>query len=160
MLKKVLFSLFSGLVVFGFCHLISNHTHLLTGIERNLQRGFFFLREYDAGDENPLVSAEAKILGFDEDAIAAIGKWPWKRYVHGEFLRNVGEFSPRAVFFDIIFATRETVPSFVEKKLQAYPESSALVEQAFDDMDGYFSEALKEYDNVYLDLHLIEQPRP
>ena len=129
-------------------------------MERSLLDGFFFLREYDVQEQNPLVSDQTIILGFDEDAIAVIGKWPWKRYVHAKFLHNIERFSPRAVMFDILFVKPETAPRFISEKFEPVPQLRQKIESAFAEMDGLFAMALEKYNNVYLDLQLVERPRP
>ena len=159
MLKKIISFTIIGLLTFGLIHLISTHTRLFLGMERSLLNGFFFLREYDVQEQNPLVSDQVIILGFDEDAIAVVGKWPWKRYVHAQFLNNIEKFSPRAVMFDVVFAKPETAPPYVSNRFEQEPGLRQKVENAFAEMDGLFAAALEKYNNVYLDLQLVEQPR-
>ena len=40
----------------------------------------------------------------DQASLADLGRWPWPRSVHAEFLRRLSSEQPRAVAFDIIFA--------------------------------------------------------
>ena len=160
MLKKAMIVLLIGLSVFAVMHFISSQTRLFLGIERNLLNGLFFLREPDVHEPNPLVSQEVVLLGFDEDAIASIGKWPWKRDVHAQMLNNLEEFSPRTVMFDVVFIKNETIPPFLSKKLKPEPNLLSKVEKAFNGMDRAFSEALEKYDNVFVDVQLVEHPRP
>ena len=160
MLRKSIVFMLIGLLTFGLVHLISTQTRLFLGMERALLDGFFYLREYDIHEQNPLVSDEVVITGFDEDAIAVIGKWPWKRYVHARFLNNIEKFSPRAVMFDVVFVKPETVPAYVSRKFDPEPDLRHRVEEVFSEMDGQFSAALRKYNNVYLDLQLVERPRP
>ncbi len=160
MLKKIILLLSIGLISFGLIYFISTYTRLFLNMERAMLDGFFFMREYDVHEENPLVSDQVRLLGYDEDSIAVIGKWPWKRYVHGRFLDNIEKFSPKAVFFDVVFAKDESVPEFVREGLREDAGVLEKVETAFSQMDGVFSEALKKYDNVYLDLQLVEHARP
>ncbi len=160
MLKKAIIVLLIGLSVFAVMHFISSQTRLFLGIERNLLNGLFFMREPDVHDINPLVSREVILLGFDEDAIASIGKWPWKRDVHAKMLNNLEKFSPRTVMFDVVFIKNETIPPFLSKKLMPEPNLLMKVEKAFNEMDRAFSEELEKYDNVFLDLQLVEHPRP
>ncbi len=160
MFRKTIIVLVIGLSVFAVMHFISSQTRLFLGIERNLLNGLFFLREPDVHETNPFVSPEVILLGFDEDAIAAIGKWPWKRDVHAQMLENVEKFSPRTVFFDVVFIKNETIPPFLSKKLNPEPELLQKVEKAFGEMDLAFSEALEKYDNVFLDMQLVEHQRP
>jgi len=159
MLKKLLPPLIAGLSAFLLIFGVSTYTNLFTGMERALLNGFYFVREPGIGEANPFVSRRVKLLGYDEDAIAVIGKWPWKRYVHAEFLRKIEKFSPETVFFDIIFAKPESVPPYIRKKLHPAPEILRRVEAAFAEMDGEFARALADYPNVYIDLQLIEEPR-
>ena len=128
-------------------------------MERSLLDGFFYMREKDIHEENPLVSDQVRLLGYDEDSIAVIGKWPWKRYVHGRFLANMEKFSPEAVLFDVVFAKEESVPEFVRKGLEKDTQVLKKVEKTFAQMDGAFTRALEKYDNVYLDLQLVEHFR-
>lgn len=160
MLKKAIIVLLIGLSVFAVMHFISSQTRLFLGIERNLLNGLFFLREPDVHKTNPLVSQEVVLLGFDEDAMASIGKWPWKRDVHAQMLNNLEKFSPRTVMFDVVFIKNETIPPFLSKKLKPEPNLLLKVETAFNEMDRAFSEALEKYDNVFLDVQLVEHPRP
>ncbi len=160
MLKKAIIVLLIGLSAFAVISFISSQTRLFLGIERNLLNGLFFLREPDIHEENPFVSQEVVLLGFDKDAIASIGKWPWKRDVHAQMLDNLEKFSPRTVMFDVVFIKNETIPPFLSKKLTPEPSLLLKVENAFNEMDRAFSKALEKYDNVFLDVQLVEQPRP
>ena len=159
MVKKILSSLAAGLVAFAIVFAISNYTNLFLGLDRGILNGLFYLREPSVGEANPFVSDRVKLLGYDENAIAVIGKWPWKRHVHAEFLRKIQKFSPETVFFDLIFAKPETMPDFVRNRLEDEPEVLEKVKTAFDAMDGSFAAALAASGNVYLDLQLIEEHR-
>ena len=159
MLKKTISLLSIGLISFGIIYFVSTYSRLFLPMERALLDGFFYMREYDFHEENPLVSDQARLLGYDEDSIAVIGKWPWKRYVHGRFLVNMEKFLPEAVFFDVVFAKEESVPEFVREGLENDTEVLKKVEDTFAQMDEVFSRALEKYDNVYLDLQLVEHFR-
>ncbi len=160
MLKKAIIVLLIGLSIFTVVHFISSQTRLFLGIERNLINGLFFMREPEIHEPNPLVSQEVILLGFDEDSIAAIGKWPWKRDVHAQMLENLEKFSPRTVMFDVVFVKSETTPPFLSEKLTSEPELLQKVENAFGEMDKAFSKTLEKYHNVFLDVQLVEHPRP
>jgi class 3 adenylate cyclase/CHASE2 domain-containing sensor protein len=159
MLKKAIFLFIVGLLTFSAIHFISTRTRLFLSMERALLNGFFFLREYDVHEQNPLVSDQVMLLGYDEESLAVIGKWPWKRHVHANFLDKIEQFSPRSIMIDILFIKPETVPLFISKKFESDPRIRRKVEDAFAEMDGKFAEALEKYNNVYLDLQLVEQPR-
>ena len=159
MLKKTIIVLLIGLSIFAVVHFVSSQTRLFLGMERSLQNGFFFMREPGVHEPNPLVSQEVILLGFDEDSIAAIGKWPWKRDVHAQMLENLEKFSPRTVLFDVVFVKNETVPPFLSEKLISEPELLKKVENAFSEMDKAFAKTLERYHNVFLDVQLVEHPR-
>lgn len=159
MFKKAISLFIVGLLTFAVIHFISTRTRLFLSMERALLNGFFFLREYDVHEQNPLVSDQVMLLGYDEESLAVIGKWPWKRHVHASFLDKIEMFSPRSVMIDILFIKPETVPLFITKKFESDPGIQRKVEDAFMEMDSLFAEALEKYNNVYLDLQLVEQPR-
>lgn len=159
MLKKIFSSLLVGLTTFLLVHLTATRTTLLDTMENSLMDGFYFMREPDILEINPYVFDRTKLLGYDEDSLAVIGKWPWKRYVHANFLNTIERFSPETVFFDIIFANPESVPEYISNKITLSADVQQQMEDAFAEMDNEFARALTRYDNVYLDLQLIEQPR-
>jgi len=160
MLKKALFSLIVGLLTFCLIYFISTHTTFFTSMERSLLDGFYYMREPDVNKHNRLVSNRVMLLGYDETSLAAIGKWPWKRYVHAGFLNKIEQFSPETVMFDIMFIKPESIPRFLSEKADLNPETRREVEEAFSKMDNEFTKALKKYDNVYIDLQLVETSRP
>lgn len=159
MLKKAIFLFIVGFLTFSVIYFISTRTRLFLSMERALLNGYFFLREYDVHEQNPLVSDQVMLLGYDEESLAVIGKWPWKRHVHANFLDKIEKFSPRSIMFDILFIKPEAVPQFISKKFESDPSTMRKVEDAFAEMDGVFAETLEKYNNVYLDLQLVEQPR-
>jgi len=160
MVKKALFSLMVGLLTFFLIHFIATQTTLFTRMERSLLDGVYYMREPGVNQHNRLVSKRVLLLGYDEKSLAAIGKWPWKRYVHAGFLDKIERFSPETVMFDIMFITPESTPEFLSERADLQPETRREVEAAFSMMDHEFTKALKKYDNVYIDLQLVEPPRP
>ena len=159
MRKKRFTPLLVGLLAFGLVYGLYNYTRILTGFERLAVDGYFYLREPGPREVNPYVSDRVLLTGFDEDAIAIIGKWPWKRYVHAEFLHTAQRFSPQTVFFDVIFAKYEEIPGFVKERLLSDPSLYSKVERSYAAMDMGFADILSRQDNVFLDLQLVEQPR-
>ena len=149
-----------GLLTFGLIQFISTQTTLFTSMERSLLDGFYYMREPDVNKQNRLVSNRVMLLGYDEKSLAAIGKWPWKRYIHAGFLNKIEQFSPETVMFDIMFIKPESIPLFLSEKADLNPETRQEVKEAFKRMDNEFTKALKKYDNVYIDLQLVETPRP
>lgn len=160
MLKKALFSLIVGMLTFFLIHFISTQTTLFTSMERSLLEGFYYMREPGVNRHNRWVSNRVMLLGYDEKSLAAIGKWPWKRYVHGRFLDRIERFSPQTVMFDIMFIKPEAIPAFLSEKEDLHPDTRRELEEAFFRMDHAFTEVLKKYDNVFIDLQLVEMPRP
>jgi class 3 adenylate cyclase len=148
-----------GVATFGLIWFLTNYSNLFIGMERALLNGFFYMREPARNDFNPYVSHQARLLGYDEEALAAIGKWPWKRYVHARFLDNIQQFSPASVFFDIIFDEPETAPEVINARLAGEPQTLEAVHAAYRELDAAFARALARYTNVYLDLRLMEQQR-
>jgi len=160
MLKKILLSLMVGFLTFCLIQFISTQTTLFTSMENSLLNGFYYMREPGVNKHNRLVSNRVMLLGYDEKSLAAIGKWPWKRYVHAGFLDKIEQFSPETVMFDIMFIKPESIPLFLSEKAALNPETKREVEEAFLRMDNEFTKALKKYDNVYIGLQLVETPRP
>jgi len=160
MVKKAFFSLMVGLSTFFLIHFISTQTTFFTSMERSLLDGFYYMREPGVNRHNRLVSKRVLLLGYDEKSLGVIGKWPWKRYVHAGFLDKIECFSPETVMFDIMFIKPESIPRFLSEKADLHPETRRQVKEAFYKMDNEFTEALKRYDNVYIDLQLVESPRP
>jgi len=160
MVKKAIFSLMVGLLTFFLIHFIATQTTLFTGMERSLLDGFYYMREPAVNRHNQLVSNRVLLLGYDEKSLAAIGKWPWKRHVHAGFLDKIERFSPESVMFDIMFIKPESIPGFLSEQADLNPQTLHEMEKAFFRMDHEFTKALKKYDNVYIDLQLIETHRP
>lgn len=160
MLKKAVFPLIIGMFSFFLIHFISSQTMLFSSMERSLMDGFYYMREPGVNRSNRFVSKRVLLLGYDEKSLAAIGKWPWQRHVHARFLNNIEAFSPETVMFDIMFIKPETAPRFLLEQPGLHPETRAQVEAAFSRMDHEFAKALERYDNVFIDLQLVESPRP
>ena len=86
MIKRILPPFIISIAAFGIIYLVYTHTNLFLGMERNLLSGYFSIREPEINEINPYVSNRVRLIGYDEDSIAVIGKWPWQRYVHAGFL--------------------------------------------------------------------------
>lgn len=160
MVKKALSCLAAGLITLLMVHFLSTSTKLFDTMDNSLMDGFFYLRDPAPFEENPFLFERVKLIGFDEDSLAIIGKWPWKRYVHARFLDKIERYSPETVFFDIIFAKPETVPDFIDDRLDVSADALANFSEAFGEMDQEFARALSRYNNVYVDLQLMPQERP
>jgi CHASE2 domain-containing sensor protein len=52
----------------------------------------------------PAAEPPAVIVAIDEPSLAALGRWPWDRDVHGRLLDRLGEAGAAAVGMSILFA--------------------------------------------------------
>ena len=43
------------------------------------------------------------VVAIDDQSIAAIGRWPWRRALHAETIRRIDAQGPRAIGFDVLF---------------------------------------------------------
>ena len=60
--------------------------------------------------QKTLVKGEVKnitIIDIDEKSIAAVGQFPWRRDVYAKILRNLNQYNPASVAFDIFFSEED-----------------------------------------------------
>ncbi|WP_440110365.1 CHASE2 domain-containing protein [Acidovorax sp. BL-A-41-H1] len=69
----------------------------------NLDRANHVL--HDAGTRFLTRTAQPDIVvvAIDDQSIAAIGRWPWRRALHAEAIRRIDAQGPRAIGFDVLF---------------------------------------------------------
>ncbi len=60
------------------------------------------------------------VVAIDDQSIAAIGRWPWRRALHAQLIRQVSEHGPRAIGMDVLFNEADL----------DHPEDDALLAQA------------------------------
>lgn len=48
------------------------------------------------------------VVAIDERSIAAIGRWPWRRALHAELLRQISLQKPQSIGMDILFTEEDT----------------------------------------------------
>jgi CHASE2 domain-containing sensor protein/signal transduction histidine kinase len=60
------------------------------------------------------------LVAIDEQSIAAIGRWPWRRALHAELLNQLGRHGPAAIGLDILFTEED----------RQHPLDDALLTQA------------------------------
>ncbi len=53
-------------------------------------------------DREPL--DDIVIVGIDKSSLDEIGRWPWSRDVHADFLNKISQVNPKAVVLDILFS--------------------------------------------------------
>ncbi|MEX3693342.1 CHASE2 domain-containing protein [Paraburkholderia sp. BR14263] len=47
--------------------------------------------------------ADIVIVRIDDNSLAQVGRWPWRRDVHAQLLKRISAASPRAVLYDVLF---------------------------------------------------------
>ena len=55
----------------------------------------------------PPTHSEIVIVAIDDRSIEAIGRWPWRRALHAQLVREISEQSPRALGMDILFGEED-----------------------------------------------------
>lgn len=51
------------------------------------------------------------IVAIDDDSLAAIGRWPWRRAVHATLLERLAAARPRAIALDLVFSEPDADPA-------------------------------------------------
>jgi len=72
-----------------------------------------------SAQERPL-SNDIVIVAIDDESIAALGRWPWRRTMHAELLDRISADRPAAIGLDVIFTEPEL----------KYPHDDALLAAA------------------------------
>ncbi len=134
-------------------NIFSTFENVLMDLRFNLREGVVQDIDYD---NNLFISQESKVITIDQEALTKIGKWPWSRNVHAEFLNKVQKFSPKLVHLDILFSLEEEVP--INKN--ETKENIQTIKRYFKKLDDEFAEALKKNDNVYIDQYLLYDQIP
>lgn len=67
------------------------------------------------------------IVAIDDRSIAALGRWPWRRKVHAEFLRQVTPAQPRAIAMDLLFSEADVEHPEDDRALASAMQSAARV---------------------------------
>ncbi|BDU49800.1 CHASE2 domain-containing protein [Haliovirga abyssi] len=57
------------------------------------------------------------IIGIDEKSLDKIGKWPWKRSIHGELVKKLNEDGVKSIAFDVSFTESSTSKELLDYKL-------------------------------------------
>lgn len=112
------------------------------------------------------------IVGIDEKSLLEIGKWPWRRDVHGGLLNKLKNYNVKSVGFDVSF-TENGVPNFLEEykselktvtgemyKNKKIDEESAVtlltkINELSTDEDYKFAEAIKNSGNISIGTYNI-----
>ncbi len=100
---------------------------------------FFYQQDWLAGLDNQIYDLELKafsrpsshdivIINIDERSLSAIGRWPWARDVHAEFINKLTITQPKAIGLDIIFAEPDTQnPNADDRLVQAVKKNGRVV---------------------------------
>lgn len=67
------------------------------------------------------------IVAIDDRSVAALGRWPWRRKVHAEFLRQVTPAQPRAIAMDLLFSEADAEHPEDDWALASAMQSAACV---------------------------------
>ena len=162
--SKIFVTFFFSLFLFIFLFLFTKfnfYKRLELGIidflfkQREVYLGF---DNYNSG-YNPYVSDKAKVIGIDSTSLEKIGKWPWHRYVHANYLNNIQRFNPKTVLLDIFFVLEEKMPKTLEKIINEKPEVSNVIKEAFYLSDKELANSFKKYDNIFIDLFLLPKAK-
>ncbi len=78
------------------CFALFTWSNTWSGTENALQDRF-----YQA--EQP-VDARVIVIGIDDHSLEQLGRWPWPRGYHAEFLQTIASGNPAAIGFDVIFS--------------------------------------------------------
>ena len=72
------------------------------------------------------------IVAIDDKSLNELGRWPWPRSVHAEFIGKLSEKNPKAVGYDVMFALPDRAnPDLDRQLLAAVKRNSNLVFPVF-----------------------------
>lgn len=120
--------------------------------------------EVRAGSDEP-AHKDILLIGIDDNSIATVGHWPWRRDVHAAFLQLLQLLPPSVITFDIFFSevtdkkreeTFQTIRQLFNenfKSVSKEPDAElerilAVFETALPDYDAFFAEAASLHPNV------------
>jgi len=75
---------------------------------------------------DPAAPPQVLVVGIDEAALAAFGRWPWPRSVHAELLKRLVDRPPATVAFDLLFSEPSADPAID----QAFGDALVLLPSA------------------------------
>ncbi|MBN1688837.1 MAG: CHASE2 domain-containing protein [Candidatus Omnitrophica bacterium] len=71
--------------------------------------------------------SDITIVAIDDRSLAMFGKWPWPRDIYARFLEIISKFSPRSIFFDILYTEESVDPALDEKLKGALKDAGNVV---------------------------------
>jgi CHASE2 domain-containing sensor protein/signal transduction histidine kinase len=69
----------------------------------NLDRANHVLQDAGTRFLTRTAQPDIVVVAIDDQSIAAIGRWPWRRALHAETIRRIDAQGPRAIGFDVLF---------------------------------------------------------
>ena len=86
---------------------------------------------------------DVTIIDIDEKSIAKIGQFPWRRDVYSNILKNLNQYNPLAIAFDIVFS-EEDKQNPRDLLLQLQKESDQLIDVEVSDTNKIFIDSIKQ----------------
>ena len=71
---------------------------------QQLQRSNFVVQDGAARLLQQPATPEIVLVDIDEESVAAIGRWPWRRAIHAQLVRQLSAQNPKAIALDILFS--------------------------------------------------------
>lgn len=90
---------------------------------QQLERSNLLVQDLSAQLQQRPASPEVVVIAIDERSIEAIGRWPWRRAIHAQLVRQLSAQNPKAIALDVLFS---------EEDLD-YPTDDALLADAIAD---------------------------
>lgn len=162
---------FLGLVTVFFVLMVYQTTALFEQLENWV---------YDRGIQASSypVSDKISFIAIDDASILALGRWPWSRQVHAEFIEKLAAGKPKSIAYTIAFTEpqREAGLAYINQLAQLYSKAkdqgltspaplaqmANLITEAQLQLDGdrRLAQALKSAGNVQLGFNLsLGEPR-
>ena len=99
----------------------------LLGAWQSLLRVDHLVQDATTGLQKRPPHPDIVVVAIDERSIAAIGRWPWRRALHAELLRQISLQEPQAIGMDILFTEEDTVNPVDDTLLASAIRSSGRV---------------------------------
>lgn len=80
----------------------------LLGAWQSLQRLDHLVQDATMGLQKRPPHPDIVMVAIDERSIAAIGRWPWRRALHAELIKQISLQHPQAIGMDILFTEDDT----------------------------------------------------
>lgn len=93
---------------------------------------------YDAAQSTWLraPAQDIVIVAIDDASLQAIGRWPWKRAVHAQALKQIQQAGPKSVMLDLLLSEADADPQQDSLLAQAMRESGKVVLPVSHALDG------------------------